>query len=130
MEQQIINVAIDIIQPVIESAVILAGEYTKACGRTLLTGEDLQYAMKYSARNVIGKHTGTLFPEDEEDSDEEDTEEDSEEDTVSEEDEPFVRYSGDDKIMNDINQAVDTWDSWVPASPMESMLKDSINNTY
>jgi hypothetical protein len=44
--------------------------------------------MKYCARNMVGKHIGTMFPEiyeQESDSDEEDIEE------VDEEDSPFVR---------------------------------------
>ena len=130
IEQQIIKTATDIIQPVVESAMILAGHYCKACGRSILTGEDMQYAMKYSARNLVGKQIGTLFPEDDESDDDESEEDDSSIEVVDEEDEPFTRYVGDDKLMNDINQASDTWDDWIPSSPMESMLKDSINTTY
>jgi len=125
MEDDIINSAIEIIQPVMESAIILAGQYVKACGRSTLTGEDIRYAMRYSARNLVGKHIGTLFPEESESESD-----DSEIETVDEEDEPFIRYSGYDKLMNDINQANDTWDSWIPVSPIERMLKDSIDKTY
>ena len=128
IEQQIIKTATDIIQPIVESAMILAGHYCKACGRNTLTGEDLKYAMKYAARNLMGKQIGTLFPEDDED-DSDDESEDSIE-VVDEEDEPFTRYNGDDSLMNDINQASDTWSDWIPSSPMESMLKDSINTSY
>lgn len=124
MEDQIIDTATDIIQPVWEGAMILAGEYSKKCGRSVLTGEDLIYAFKYCARNMVGKHMGTMFPELEEESDD-DEEEDLE--TVDESEEPFTRYSGDDKLMNDVNEAVDTWDDWVPRSPIESMLKDAVN---
>jgi len=126
MEEQFIKSATDIIQPVFESAIILAGEYMKACKRNILTGEDVQYALKYCSRNFVGKQIGTLFPEE----DEESEEEDSEEEEVDEEDDPFIRYSGDDKLMNDINQAVDSWDEWIPTSPAEHMLKDSVDKTY
>ena len=129
IEQQIIKSATDIIQPVVESAMILAGHYCKACGRSTLTGEDMKYCMKYAARNFVGKQIGTLFPEDEEDESESGSETDSLE-VVDEEDEPFTRYTGDDSLMNDINQASDTWSDWIPSSPMESMLKDSINTSY
>lgn len=128
IEQQIIKSATDIIQPVVESAMILAGHYCKACGRSTLTGEDMKYCMKYAARNFVGKQIGTLFPEDE-DEEEDESETDSLE-VVDEEDEPFTRYIGDDSLMNDINQASDTWSDWIPSSPMESMLKDSINTSY
>jgi len=127
MEEQIIKSATDIIQPVFESSIILAGEYMKACGRSILTGEDVQYALKYSAMNFVGRQIGTLFPENNDD-EEEDSE--SEEEEVDEEEDPFIRYSGGDKLMNDINQAVDTWNSWIPTSPIEYMLKDSVDKTY
>jgi hypothetical protein len=127
MEDEIINSAIDIITPVMESAMILAGEYMKMCNRETLTSFDIQYAMKYCARNVVGREIGTLFPDLEEESDEES---ESDLEIVDEEDEPFVRYSGDNQLMNDINQAVDTWSEWVPVVPMERMLKDSIDNSY
>ena len=123
MESQIIKAATEIIQPVLESAMLVAGHYSKACNRGTITGEDVRYGMMYAARNCVGKHIGTLFPEDS-DSDCSSIEE------VDEEDEPFTRYSGDDKMMNDVNEAFDTWTSWVPQSPMETLLKDSIDNTY
>lgn len=129
IEDQIMKTATDIIQPVMESAMILAGQYCKACGRGTITGDDVKYCMKYAARNFVGKHIGTLFPEDQELESETESDSDSIE-VVDEEEEPFTRYTGDDSLMNDINQASDTWDSWIPSSPMESMLKDSINTSY
>ena len=128
MEEQIIKTATYIIQPVFESAIVLAGEYTKACGRNIITGEDVQYALKYCSINYVGRHIGTLFPE-EEDSESEDESSESESD-ADEEDDPFIRYTGDDVLMNEINKAVDTWDSWIPGSPIEHMLKDSVDKTY
>ena len=125
MEQQIINSAVDIIQPVFESALVLAGHYVKECGRNTITSVDVQYALKYCSRNLVGKHIGTLFPDDESGSDSEESVTE-----VDEDEEPFTRYSGDDKLMTDVNNAVDTWNEWVPESPAERMLKDSVDKTY
>ena len=116
--------AIDLITPVMEGSVILAGEYVKACGRKTLTAQDVQYALKYCIRNMVGKQIGTLFPEDSESDSGSDLE------VVDEDDEPFVRYSGDNQLMNDINQAVDTWEEWEPTSPIECMLRDSANISW
>jgi hypothetical protein len=81
--------------------------------------------MKYCARNMVGKHIGTMFPEiyeQESDSDEEDIEE------VDEEDSPFVRYSGPfNQLVEDIHQAVDTWATWEPTNLTETMLKNAID---
>ena len=125
MENQIIQAATEIIQPVMESAIIVAGHYSKTCGRNTITSQDVQYALKYSARNLVGKHVGTLFPEDEDEDEDDDSMEE-----VDEEEEPFVRYSGEDSLMKDIHNAVDTWESWIPVSPIEIMLKDSVDKTY
>ena len=124
MEQQFIETAINIIQPVMEGSMILAAEYAKACGRDFVTGMDVKYAMRYAAQNFVGKHSGTLFPElqDESDSDEDDIE-------VIEEDEEncFTRYSGDNETMNKVNEAYDNWDQWEPTSLIEKMLQDAVN---
>lgn len=129
MEESIINTAMELITPVIESAAILAAQYSKKCNRDFVTAKDMQYAMRYCTRTVLGRQTGTLFPEiyeNEEDSDEEDNFE-----IVEETEDSFSRYSGDDSLMNSVNEAYDTWDSWVPHSPMEKMLKDAIDkNLY
>ena len=126
MEQQIIESALNIITPVMESSIVLAGEYAKACGRDFITAMDVQYAMKYAARNVTGRYTGTLFPEidsDEESDDDEEIEFIDEDDKDSQ----FTRYEGTDQQMLDMNEAFDTWDQWEPYSPVEKMLKDAVD---
>lgn len=126
MEDQIVDTAIDSFTPVMEAAVILAGEYCKACGRSTMTAGDVQYALRYSARNVTGRTQGTLFPELQEGADDSD-EEVSDVEEVDEDDEPFTRYQGDDPQMLAINECYDTWNTWVPASPLEQMIKSSID---
>jgi hypothetical protein len=116
--------AINVITPVIESSVIVAGEYMKKCNRTTLTAKDMEYALKYCSRNVLGKHVGTLFPELED----EDSDEDSDSlEEVDEDDEPFTRYTGEDEIMIKVNECYDTWEVWEPESPAEIMLKNAID---
>ena len=127
MESQIIEAATKIIQPVLESGMIIAGYYTKACNRKTITAKDVQYGMMYSARNLVGKNSGSLFPED---SDESEDEDESDIEEVEEDDEPFTKYSGDDELMNKVNEAVETWKDWVPYSPVERMLKDSVDKSY
>jgi hypothetical protein len=126
MEQQIIESALNIITPVMESSIVLAGEYAKACGRDFITAMDVQYAMKYAARNVTGRYTGTLFPEI--DSDEE-SDDDEEIEVIDEDDEAyrFTRYDGTEQQMLDMNEAFDTWEQWEPYSMVEKMLKDAVD---
>ena len=124
MAEQYVKSMIDIMTPVMERSMILAAEYSKACGRDTLLPEDLEYAMKYCAMYTVGQTIGSLMPEiyDEELTDDDEEEEDDED--LPE----FVRYSGDDETFNLMNQAYDRWDSWEPQSPVEEMLKNAINS--
>jgi hypothetical protein len=127
MEDQFIETSINIILPVLTKAVTLAGEYSKKCGRNTMTAQDMAYAVKYCARTKVGETVGIEHPElfHETDSDESDVE------LVDEDDEPFTRYSGDDDLMNAVNQANDTWNEWEPMNPSESMLKNAVDkNMY
>lgn len=128
MVDQYMKSMIDIMTPVMEQSMILAAEYSKACGRDILLPEDLEYAMKYCAMNTVGQTIGSIMPEiyDEEISDEED---EDEQDEDEDEDLPqFVRYSGNDERFIFVNRAYDRWDSWEPQSPVEEMLKNAINS--
>jgi len=126
MENQIIDSAVNIILPVIESSMLLAAEYSKACNRTFITSMDLKYAMRYCAINITGRQIGSLFPEIYEDESDEESDEDDIE-VVEENENDFTRYSGDNELYNRVNEAFDMWDAWVPYSPVEKMLKDAVD---
>lgn len=114
----------ELLKPVLETAVVIASHYCKACGRNTVTAEDMKMGMRFAARRVPGVETASLFPEiyDSEDSDESDVE------VVDEDEEPFTRYSGNDERMLAVNEATDTWDTWEPESPIEALLKRAIDN--
>lgn len=112
--------AIDIMKPVFEGSVYLAAKYCNACGRDVVTAKDMDYGMKYAARNVLGKYTQSFFPEVYE---EEDSEEDSEEGPET----PFSRYEGTEPDFVQMNECYDTWCSWTPESPAEILLKNAID---
>ena len=57
------NSAIELFLPVLESATILAAHYCKACNRNAVLAEDMRIGLMYAARNVLGKQVGTMFPE-------------------------------------------------------------------
>ena len=116
--------AFDIVTPVLESSMILAAHYTKACGRNTVTAQDVKYSMRFCARELVGKHIGTLFPE-LQDSDESDC---SDVEEVDEDEEPFTRYEGLDPQIVAVNQAYDTWAEWDPVSPIEKLLKNAVDS--
>jgi hypothetical protein len=126
---QLESTAIDLFLPVMESATVLAAHYTKACGRNCITAQDMSYGLMYAARNVTGKHLGSLYPEiyedEESDSDDESSSE-SEEDSSP--DDAWTRYEGsEDEMALKMNECADTWNSWVPENPTERALKNAVD---
>jgi hypothetical protein len=127
MAEEYIKSMTDIMLPVMEQAVLLAGEYCKACGRDVILPGDMEYAMKYCAMYTVGQQIGTMFPEIYENEDEEEDDEDIE-DVPPENCPSFVQYTGEDTRFIQMNEAVERWNSWVPQSPVEQMLKNAINS--
>lgn len=125
MAEQYINTMINIVTPVLEKSMVLACEYSKACGRDIVLPEDIEYASKYCAMYTVGEDIETIFPEIyNEDEDEDDPIEEVDEQDCP----PFVRYSGTEERFKHINEAYDRWDSWQPQNPIEVMLKNAINS--
>ena len=121
-----LKMLIDIVTPVVEKAILLSCEYAKACGRDAVISKDFEYAAKYCAMRTVGQHIGSYFPEiyndDDDDIDVDDL------DIIDDDSVEFVRYSGDDPAFKAINDAYDAWDSWVPQSQVEELLKNAINS--
>ena len=123
---QMVQSAIDIVTPVLENAMILSGQYAKACGRNIILAKDVEYCMKYCAMNTVGDKIGSYFPEiyTEEESDNED----EPVEVVEDEDELFEPYSGDDEKFKRINDARNAWEAWQPTNPSEEMIKNAIDS--
>ena len=117
-----VDTAMDIVMEMLSKSTVLAGYYVKACGRKTLTSYDLNYCMKYTARNF--QSTPEFMDQFDSDSDDEV----SDIETVDEDDEPFVRYSGRENLYKSINIAHDTWDQWTPTSPIQKRFKDAVDN--
>ena len=128
--------AIDLFLPVMESGTVLAAHYAQACGRDCVVGRDMRYGLMYAARNVAGKHVGSLYPEvydedsgteseGEEDADESDPDEDEDEESDPE----WTEYEGaDDDMAVKMNDCARTWAEWVPSNPTEAALKSAVDS--
>jgi hypothetical protein len=132
----ILESALDIFRPVMESATVLAAHYTKACGRDVVLQEDMRMGMMYAARYVTGRQVGSLFPEiyseSRSDSSTEGSGSDSDSsgswETVSDSEMVWTRYEGtDDDQALKMNECADTWDAWEPQNPSERALKNAID---
>jgi hypothetical protein len=122
--ERYVNTMVDILLPVLEQSIIIAGHYSKGCERDVLLPEDVEYAAKFCVMRRVGQVVGSTMPEIYEEDDGDEVEEVPEEDCPE-----FVRYSGDDPLLNEVNLAYDMWDTWVPQNPAEEMLKNAVNNS-
>ena len=139
----ILESALDIFRPVMESATVMAAHYAKAAGRDVVLQEDMRFGMMFAARYVTGRQIGSLFPEIYEDAsdsssegsdfdpDGEDEESGSDSDsweTVGDVELVWTRYEGtDDDQALKMNECADSWASWEPQNPSERALKNAID---
>lgn len=126
--EQYIETMTNIMVPVFEKSAKLATEYSKACGRDVLLPEDMEYAMKYCTMYKVGEDIGSIFPEIYENIEEEEISDEEMPTVPPEECPPFKRYTGTDPLFLQMNEAYDRWESWVPQSPVEALLKNAVNN--
>ena len=135
----ILESALDIFRPVMESATVLAAHYAKACGRDVVLQEDMRFGMMFAARYVTGRQIGSMFPEIYSESHSDSSSEGSEYDpdgsdssgsweTVDDEELVWTRYEGaeDDQALK-MNECADSWDAWEPQNPSERALKNAID---
>lgn len=124
LEEAVACAATRMLIPCLEAAAIVASEYSRLCQREVVTSKDFEYSLKFAARHVLGNQTETLFPE------ADDEEDDADEVlSVDESEEVWTRYEGDDERLQMVNRAAETWDDWVPSTPLEAALKRSIDST-
>ena len=139
----ILESALDIFRPVMESATVMAAHYAKACGRDVVLQEDMRFGMMFAARYVTGRQIGSLFPEIYEDASDSQSESSGSEgsdydpdgsessgswETVDDEELTWTRYEGtDDDQALKMNECADTWASWEPQNPSERALKNAID---
>jgi hypothetical protein len=134
--------AIDLFLPVMESATVLAAHYAQACGRDCIVAEDMRYGMMYAARNVAGRHVGSLYPEiygEEEEGEDDDSGTESEEscsdseESDEEEDPEWTSYAPTEGVEPDelalkMNECARTWNEWIPSNPTEAALKSAVDS--
>ena len=135
----ILESALDIFRPVMESATVMAAHYAKACGRDVVLQEDMRFGMMFAARYVTGRQIGSLFPEIYSESRSDSSSEGSDYDpdgsessgsweTVSDSEMVWTRYEGtDDDQALKMNECADSWDAWEPQNPSERALKNAID---
>ena len=113
----------NILIPVLEKSMLLACKYCNACGRDVVLPQDVEYAAKYCAMHTVGQDVGESVVDGDSDS-----ESGSDIEQVDAEACPeFEPYTGDDPLMNAVNEAQAAWATWEPTNPIEIMLKNAID---
>lgn len=113
----------NILIPVLEKSMLLACKYCNACGRDVVLPQDVEYAAKYCVMHTVGQDVGESVVDSDGDS-----ESGSDIEQVDAEACPeFEPYTGDDPLMNAVNEAQAAWATWEPTNPIEIMLKNAID---
>jgi len=127
-EERQLDALADILMPVMEKSMLLASQYSHACGRDVILPQDVEYAAKYCAMHTVGQDVGMSIMDEEEEDEDEESDGDDDLEVVEEEDCPeFTTYQGDDPTLLAVNDAHEKWDTWEPTNPVEIMLKNAIN---
>lgn len=134
-----------------ENAITVGCRYVKASGRDTLTSTDIMYALKYQARtyldnieqitnieDIFDKYAESEDNSEEddiedniEDNSEDDIEDNSEDNSEDDIDECFTRCDDStDPLIKDMNLYHDTWDQWVPDNPIQTLIKNAVDNVF
>ena len=126
-----------------EEAMKTAERFVKACGRTVITGNDMYFALMYEAHEFFDKDFDERFFQELEherehtyDTEDESGDESTEEMEVDDETEQVNEtYSIDLKDLTEkefhakVLKYSNEWRNWVPDDPVKIMLKKSIDKT-
>lgn len=127
-----------------QEACATSERFTKACGRTTITGNDMYYALMYEAHEFFQKDIDARFFDELEterehtyitdDESEEDKSDDSETSPSDEEEttEPYTIELKDNKESEfhaKVLQYSKDWREWFPQDPVQQMMKKYIDET-
>ena len=115
-----------------KSSIKIAIKYAHCAQRDTITGIDTIYALKYNARMFSTNHC--VYDDNNEDDDDNNEDDDDNNEDEDDNDEMHVDYEhlftrADDgsEFVNLVNRCHDTWDTWIPETPIEESLKRSVD---
>tara|TARA_B100000482_G_scaffold185250_1_gene161772 strand:- start:4169 stop:4660 length:492 start_codon:yes stop_codon:yes gene_type:complete len=122
-----------------EEAMNSAEKFTKSCGRTIVTGNDMYYALMFEAHEFFEKDIDQRFFEElsieHQHTYETDDEDDEEAENLTESTENEEAYILDCKVseMKEFHDKVimyaEEWRNWFPEDPVQMMIKNAIDKT-
>lgn len=128
-----------------QQAMKTSERFTKACGRTQITGNDMYYALMFEAHEFFDRdELYTRFFEELEhekehtyytDDEEEESEEENDENPTEEEievDETYnieLKVDSEEEFHSKVIKYSNEWREWFPEDPVKSMIKNCIDKT-
>jgi len=122
-----------------EEAIKTAEKFTKSCGRKIITGNDMYYALMFEAHEFFGKDIDNRFFEELNienqhtyETDDENGEEDEAEDETTEEDEAYVlecKVPEMKEFHTKVIKYAEEWRNWFPEDPVQTMIKNAVDKT-
>lgn len=136
-ERDFMRVVVSIMKILCEESMKSAGRYCTACGRNVVTGDDMVKALKYEShvfwdkditerfvQNLEEEKGHTYDTTDEDESEEDESEEENQEDEIAATHEVSL---ADECFCNAVHRIEASWDQWCPTDPVKQMLKRAIN---
>ena len=120
-----------------EESIKTAQRFVNTCGRTIVTGNDMYYALMYEAHEFFQKDFDARFYDELEDaqhlSDESDGEEDNEEINSDEVNNEVYTIEcvipQDSGFHKKVLKYATEWRDWFPEDPVHKIIKDAIDKT-
>ena len=130
--------SVSIMKVLTEEALKTSEKFCKSCGRKVITGTDMYYALMFEAHEFFKKDIDDRYFQELEieknhsydtEESEEDSEEDSEEETINEVYSVECKIASEKDFHSKILEYSANWRDWFPEDPVQQLIKRSIDNT-
>lgn len=131
-----------IMKILVQEAIKTSERFVKACGRNVVTGNDMYYALMYEAHEFFEKdfdeqyhqeldheREHTYYTDDEEDSEEEYDDNNTVEEDYTESYSIDLKDENEQEFHAQILKYSNEWRNWFPDDPVKLMIKNSIDKT-
>lgn len=142
VQKDFLRKTVAIMKVLTEEAIKTAERFVKACGRTVVTGNDMYYSLMYEAHEFFNKDIDERFMTEltnerehtyETDEEEEDEETSGEEDVDQEKIENFsiecIGEYEEKEFHSQVLKYADDWRNWFPDDPVKLLIKNAIDKT-
>ena len=125
LSDRITRTGTDLLNTLLEHAIVNACAYAKSAGRDNMSGKDIIIALQYEAHEFCNRSMNTADADT--DTETSESEDDDDSDDPDEADDEFTPSYSDDPLIQRMNYYHETWESWIPELPLEKALKNAVD---